>query len=77
MVIYGREHNLEAAVMPDGQLKLGALSRFLSQIPSLEEQRRGCVWMGKAKCCISGKEGHTGSGQHEWPLSLPNMYGMP
>lgn len=57
MVIYGREHNLEAAVMPDGQLKLGALNGFLSQIPpSLEEQRRGCVGTGKAKLFFSGKE---------------------
>lgn len=57
MVIYGREHNLEAAVMPDGQLKLGALNGFLSQIPpSLEEQRRGCVGTVKAKLFFSGKE---------------------
>lgn len=63
--------------MPDGQLKLGALSRFLSQIShSLEEQSGGCVWLGKAKLFISGKEVKTGRGQHEWPLSLPNMHGM-
>ena len=43
--------------MPDGQLKLGALNGFLSQIPpSLEEQRRGCVGTGKAKLFFLGKE---------------------
>jgi len=43
--------------MPDGQLKLGALNGFLSQIlPSLEEQRRGCVGTVKAKLFFSGKE---------------------
>lgn len=35
-----------------------SLSGCLSQnFHSLEEQRRGCVWMGKAKLCTSEREG--------------------
>lgn len=43
LVIYGCEHNLEAAVMPDGQLKLGALPEWISEphfsLPGGAEER--------------------------------------